>query len=141
MAPGPDPGGWAPPIVFGVRPGRWAVLTLRGLAERSGLGMRVPENDPARSYDDLRYKDREPSYRAKLAEAAGRAFDVEAAGRVDRAVARLDVEPMAALTLLESHAAGLDRLLASWAGLAEAVEGGPKAWNQMLYHHRLMVLL
>jgi len=83
----------------------------------------------------------ESSHRAGLAGDAGRAFDFEAAGRVDRAVARLDVEPMAALSLLESHAAGLDRLLASWGGLVEAVGAGPGGWDRMLYHHRLMVLL
>ena len=83
----------------------------------------------------------EAAHRAKLADDAGRSFDAEVAARVDRAIARFDDDPRAALMLLESHAAGLDRLLVSWGGLVEALEAGPAGWSQPLYHRRLMILL
>ncbi len=82
----------------------------------------------------------EADTRARDAERAGRDFDYEQAARVDRAAARFDDDPMAALTLLESHAAGLDRLLVSWSGLEAALESGPDGWDQELYHKRLLIL-
>ena len=83
----------------------------------------------------------EAAFYARLADDAGRGFDAEVAARVERAIDRFEDEPMAALTLLESHAAGLDRLLVSWGGLVEALAGGPGGWDQPLYHQRLMILL
>ena len=83
----------------------------------------------------------EAAFYARLADDAGRAFDAEVAARVERAIDRFEDEPRAALTLLESHAAGLDRLLVSWGGLVEALAAGPGGWDQPLYHQRLMILL
>src|SRR5262249_5522172 len=70
----------------------------------------------------------EAALSATLADEAGRSFDAEVAARVDRAIARFEDDPRAALSLLESHAAGLDRLLVSWAGLVEALAAGPAGW-------------
>ncbi len=83
----------------------------------------------------------EAAFYARLADDAGRGFDAEVAARVERAIDRFEDEPRAALTLLESHAAGLDRLLVSWGGLVEALAAGPSGWDQPLYHQRLMILL
>ena len=83
----------------------------------------------------------EAAFYARLADDAGRGFDAEVAARVERAIDRFEDEPRAALTLLESHAAGLDRLLVSWGGLVEALAGGPGGWDRPLYHQRLMILL
>ena len=82
----------------------------------------------------------EADTRARDAERAGRDFDYEQAARVGRAATPFDDDPMAALTLLESHAAGLDRLLVSWSGLEAALESGPDGWDQELYHKRLLIL-
>jgi hypothetical protein len=83
----------------------------------------------------------ESAHRARLADDAARGFDAEVAARVARAVDRFDDDPMAALSLLESHAAGIDRLLVSWGGLVEALGSGPGGWDRPMYHHRLMGLL
>ena len=83
----------------------------------------------------------EAAFFARLADDAGRSFDAEVAAKVERAIDRFEDDPRAALMLLESHAAGIDRLLVSWGGLVEALEAGPGGWSQPLYHQRLMILL
>ena len=83
----------------------------------------------------------ESALRARLAEEAGLAFDSEKQRQVERAVDRFEDDPKAALSLLESSALGIDRLLRAWAELDEALESGPSAWSQSRYHIRLMLLL
>ena len=83
----------------------------------------------------------EAAFYARLADDAGRGFDADVAAKVDRAIDRFEDDPRAALMLLESHAAGIDRVLLSWGGLVEALEAGPGGWDQPLYHQRLMILL
>src|SRR5438309_4957723 len=56
----------------------------------------------------------EAALRRQRGEEAASAFDLDEAARVQRAIGRFDDDPAAALSLLESHAAGLDRLLVSW---------------------------
>ena len=82
----------------------------------------------------------ETACRAGRAERAARDFDRERLARVDRAMDRFDDDPRAALSLLEIDAAGIDRLLASWGELAQALERGPGGWDRPLYHSRLMLL-
>ena len=77
---------------------------------------------------------------ARLADDAGRAYDREQLDRVDRDVDRFEDDPSAALSLLMSHAPGIDRLLRGWAEMAEALEQGPAGWDQR-FHTRLMRLL
>jgi hypothetical protein len=108
---------------------------------KSHTRARLTERAAIASWRLLRATASESAFRARLADDAGRAFDNEVAGRVERAAARMEHEPMAALSLLESHAAGIDRVLASWGLLVEAVKAGPAGWNQPLYHQRLLVLM
>ena len=54
--------------------------------------------------------------------------------RVERAIDRFDDDPAAALSLLESHAAGLDRLLALLGRAGRGPGAGPAGWDQPLYH-------
>ncbi len=68
------------------------------------------------------------------------AFDDERQAAVERAVDRFEDDPRAALTLLQSSALGIDRLMAAWGGLDAALEGGPAGWSQR-FHLRLMLLL
>jgi hypothetical protein len=75
------------------------------------------------------------------ADAAARAFDAERFARVDRALARAEGDPGAAMSLLTLDATGLDRLIASCAELARALEAGPGGWDRPVYHARLMLLL
>jgi hypothetical protein len=77
----------------------------------------------------------------ELADAAAHGFDDERFARVERVVERLPDDPPSALALLESHAAGIDRLITAWRSLAAALAGGPGGWDQPLYHSRLMYLL
>ncbi len=77
--------------------------------------------------------------RARLADDAGRAFDSERHAAVERAIDRFDDDPGAALTLLQSSALGLDRLLTSWGELDASLEHGPAGWDQR-FHLRLMIL-
>ncbi|HWE38812.1 MAG TPA: hypothetical protein VG406_19845 [Isosphaeraceae bacterium] len=83
----------------------------------------------------------EAAFLAERADAAGYAFDLERFNRVERALARADVDGVAAVTLLELDATGLDRLIASCGELAAALEAGPEGWNQPVFHTRLMLLL
>ena len=83
----------------------------------------------------------EAAHARAAADRAGRDFDDDQRARVDRDAARFDHDPMAALTLLESHAAGIDRMVRSWRGLAEWTGRGPSGWDRPEYHARLMILL
>ncbi len=82
----------------------------------------------------------ESALRARAADDAVRAFDGERQEAVERAVDRFEDDPRAALTLLQSSALGIDRLMAAWGELDAALEGGPAGWSQR-YHRRLMLLL
>ena len=83
----------------------------------------------------------ESATRSRAADDAAFAFDAELRERVERAVDRFEDDPKAALSLLESTAAGIDRLLGAWGELDAALESGPAAWCQERYHTRLMLLL
>ncbi len=83
----------------------------------------------------------EAATRSRAADDAAFAFDAELRERVERAVDRFEDDPKAALSLLESTAAGIDRLLGAWGELDAALESGPAAWCQERYHARLMLLL
>ena len=76
-----------------------------------------------------------------LANAASHQFDAARRQKLERAVALLDTDPMAAGKLLESDATGIDQLLIWWDGLDEILAEGPDAWDSPEYHARLMVLL
>ncbi len=82
----------------------------------------------------------ESALRARAADDAVRAFDGERQEAVERAVDRFEDDPRAALTLLQSSALGIDRLLGAWGELDAAMEDGPAGWSQR-YHRRLMLLL
>ncbi len=77
--------------------------------------------------------------RARLADDAGRAFDSDRLAAVERAIDRFEDDPGAALSLLQSSALGIDRLLTSWGEMDAALEGGPSGWDQR-FHLRLMIL-
>ena len=64
------------------------------------------------------------------ADTATSALDVERLARVERAIGRIGDDPKGSVTLLELDATGLDRLLASWGELAEALGRGPAAWDR-----------
>ena len=83
----------------------------------------------------------EAAFLAERAETAAYAFDSDRFNRVERAIARADVDAVAAVSLLELDAHGLDRLIASCGELERALEGGPKGWDQPHYHMRLMLLI
>ena len=83
----------------------------------------------------------ESATRSRAADDAAFAFDAELRERVERLVDRFEDDPKAALSLLESTAAGIDRLLGAWGELDAALESGPAAWCQERYHARLMLLL
>ncbi len=83
----------------------------------------------------------EAAFLAERADNAGYAFDLERFNRVERALARADVDAVATVTLLELDATGLDRLIQSCSELAAALEAGPSGWNQSVFHVRLMLLL
>jgi hypothetical protein len=83
----------------------------------------------------------EAAFLAERADNAAYAFDFERFNRVERALARADVDPVAAVTLLGLDAHGLDRLIASCGELERVLEAGPKGWDQPVYHTRLMLLL
>ena len=83
----------------------------------------------------------EAAFLAERADTAAYAFDSERFGRVERALARADVDAAAAVMLLGLDAHGLDRLIASCTELAKVLEVGPKAWDRPEYHARLMLLL
>jgi hypothetical protein len=76
-----------------------------------------------------------------LADNAAWAFDSEQMIRVDRAVDRFGDDPAGALAMLRVHAAGVDRLIASWAGLEAALAAGPGGWDRSFLHARLTGLL
>ncbi len=82
----------------------------------------------------------ESALRARAADDAVRAYDDQRQEAVERAVDRFEDDPRAALTLLQSSALGIDRLMAAWGELDAALEGGPAGWSQR-YHRRLMLLL
>ncbi len=82
----------------------------------------------------------ESALRARAADDAVRAYDDQRQEAVERAVDRFEDDPRAALTLLQSSALGIDRLLGAWGELDAALEGGPAGWSQR-YHRRLMLLL
>ncbi len=77
--------------------------------------------------------------RSRLADDAARRFDDDRLAAVERAVDRFEDDPRAALSLLGSTAAGIDRLLVSWGELDASLEGGPSGWDQR-FHLRLMIL-
>jgi hypothetical protein len=77
----------------------------------------------------------------QLTQDAADRFDRERFASVDSAVEQLAYDPKGGLTRLRFHAAGIDRLIASWTELADALAHGPAAWNQVRYHERLMLLL
>jgi hypothetical protein len=83
----------------------------------------------------------EAAFLAERADTAAYAFDSGRFGRVERALARADVDPVAAVALLELDAHGLDRLIASCGELERALGAGPSGWNQPNYHMRLMLLI
>ena len=83
----------------------------------------------------------EAAFLAERAETAAYAFDSDRFNRVERAIARADVDVVAAVSLLELDAHGLDRLIASCGELERALEGGPKGWDQPHYHMRLMLMI
>jgi hypothetical protein len=83
----------------------------------------------------------EAAFLAERAETAAYAFDSDRFNRVERAIARADVDAVAAVSLLELDAHGLDRLIASCGELERALEGGPKGWDQPHYHMRLMLMI
>ncbi len=78
--------------------------------------------------------------RGRAADDAVRAFDAERHAAVERAVDRFEDDPRAALSLLESSALGIDRLMAAWGELDAALEAEAAGWCQR-YHKRLMLLL
>jgi hypothetical protein len=82
----------------------------------------------------------EAAFLAERGDTAGYAFDFDRFNRVERAFARSDTDPGAAVTLLELDATGLDRLIASCGELARALEAGPAGWNRPNYHMMLMAL-
>ncbi len=82
----------------------------------------------------------ESALRARAADDAVRAFDSDRLAAVERAIDRFEDDPRAALTLLQSSALGLDRLLTSWGELDASLEDGPSGWDQR-FHLRLMILL
>ncbi len=82
----------------------------------------------------------EAAFLAERADTAAYAFDSDRFARVERALARADVDPVAAVTLLEIDAHGLDRLIASCGELERALEAGPSGWDKPHYHMRLMLL-
>jgi hypothetical protein len=82
----------------------------------------------------------EAAFLAERADTAAYAFDSGRFGRVERALARADVDPVAAVTLLELDAHGLDRLIASCGELERALGAGPSGWDKPNYHMRLMLL-
>ena len=147
-----DPMEWtqARPPRRGGHPARRGPRRVRG--REAGLARRLEADEPhprrprrARSPSPPGGSAAPPAPSRPSADAAprtpGRDFDSEAAARVERAVDRFEDDPGAALTLLGSAAAGIDRLLESWGELAEALESGPAAWDQARYHARLMLLL
>ncbi|HEY2157778.1 MAG TPA: hypothetical protein VGH33_19265, partial [Isosphaeraceae bacterium] len=82
----------------------------------------------------------EAAFLAERADTAGYAFDTDRFNRVERAFARSETDPGAAVTLLELDATGLDRLIASCGELGRALEAGPAGWNRPNYHMMLMAL-
>ena len=82
----------------------------------------------------------EAAFLAERADVAAYAFDSERFGRVERAPARADVDPVAAVALLELDAHGLDRLIDSCGELVRALGAGPSGWDKPHYHMRLMLL-
>ncbi len=82
----------------------------------------------------------ESALRGRAADDAGRAFDDQRLAAVERAIDRFEDDPGAALTLLQSSALGIDRLLRSWGELDASLEHGPAGWDQR-FHLRLMILL
>ncbi|HWE38943.1 MAG TPA: hypothetical protein VG406_20510, partial [Isosphaeraceae bacterium] len=74
-------------------------------------------------------------------ETAAYAFDSDRFNRVERAIARADVDAVAAVSLLELDAHGLDRLIASCGEMARALEAGPSGWDNPIYHTRLMLMI
>jgi hypothetical protein len=80
------------------------------------------------------------AWRRQTAEDRISAFDAERHRRVDRALDRIGHEPASAVHDLQVHAAGVDRLVVSWAELAEALASGPAGWDRPFHHDRLMLL-
>src|SRR5947209_8537378 len=83
----------------------------------------------------------EAACRRQRGEEAERNYEIDRRAKVERAIDRFEDDPGAAVVLLRTHAAGIDRLLASWGGLAEALDAGHGAWTRPLHHARLMLLL
>ena len=110
----------------------------------------LPGEDPAEvqaefdgwrgDWQPLTHTRAESAVRARLADDAARAFDSERHAAVERAIDRFEDDPRAALSLLESSAGGIDRLLTSWGELDASLEDGPAGWSQR-FHMRLMILL
>ncbi len=82
----------------------------------------------------------ESAFLSERADTAAYAFDSERFNRVERALARADADPVAAVVLLELDAHGLDRLISSCGELERALEAGASGWDQPHYHMRLMLL-
>jgi hypothetical protein len=82
----------------------------------------------------------EAAFLAERADTAAYAFDSDRFNRVERALARADVDPVAAVSLLSLDAHGLDRMIDACGELVRALEVGPKGWDQPNYHMRLMLL-
>ncbi len=82
----------------------------------------------------------EAAFLAERADTAAYAFDSDRFARVERALARADIDPVAAVSLLQLDAHGLDRLIDACGELERALEAGASGWDKPHYHMRLMLL-